>query len=263
MLPLQIVITFALLLVCCFTPGFFFIRRFRWSPLEKLCGSIALSLILIYLFTFGVYNFAGGMQTAMFWGFSALCVLLGVLSWNDLRRLAKTFRLRQTLAGFGFLVVWTFLLLAMIRNYSGARWSGDWIEHFHRVLFFLNHYPVSTALFGGYMLPARPPMMNILGDFFLAQIGDHYEIYQTVFAVLNLLVFLSCVLIMPSLLPKRKRWTMLPVVVLFALNPVVMQSFTYAWTKALTAFFVLVALSLYLTGIRKNDTRRLVAAFIA
>jgi hypothetical protein len=263
MLAIHLCLTFALLPICCFVPGFFFVRRFHWSPLEKLCGSIALSLILLYLVTFIIYNFASEIQTALFVAFSLLCLTLGLFAWTDIRRLAATFRVRHVLAGFGFLSVWTFLLLAMIRNYSGARWSGDWIEHFHRTLFFLHHYPLGTPLYGGYMLPARPPMMNILGAFFLGQTADRYEIYQVVFACLNLLVFLPTCLMMPALLPTRKRWRTLPLVVLFALSPVVMQSITYAWTKALTAFFVIVAVSFYLRGLRKGDFLRIVAAFVA
>ena len=47
----------ALLLVCSFTPGFFFIRRLRWTPREKLCGSVGLSLILVYLAAWAIYCF--------------------------------------------------------------------------------------------------------------------------------------------------------------------------------------------------------------
>src|SRR6266508_2652826 len=41
---LEILLTLLLLVVCSFSPGYFFIRRLPWSGLEKLCGSIALSL---------------------------------------------------------------------------------------------------------------------------------------------------------------------------------------------------------------------------
>src|SRR5438309_1133585 len=46
-LLLEILLTLVLLVVCCFAPGFYFVRRFAWSGLEKLCGSIALSLTLV------------------------------------------------------------------------------------------------------------------------------------------------------------------------------------------------------------------------
>ena len=44
-----------LLVLCSFFPGFLLVRRLRWSPLEKLNASIALSLILVYLATFVLY----------------------------------------------------------------------------------------------------------------------------------------------------------------------------------------------------------------
>ena len=44
-----------LLAVCSFAPGFFFVRKLPWNPLEKLCGSIALSLILVYLACWAIY----------------------------------------------------------------------------------------------------------------------------------------------------------------------------------------------------------------
>ena len=57
----------------------------------------------------------------------------------------------------------------IIRNYSGALWSGDWLEHFQRSLFFLHHFPKDTPIYGEYLLPARPPMMNVLAAFFLGR----------------------------------------------------------------------------------------------
>ena len=55
MLALQVALVLALLLVCAFTPGFFFVRRLPWSPMEKLCGSIGLSLLLLYLVSWEYY----------------------------------------------------------------------------------------------------------------------------------------------------------------------------------------------------------------
>ena len=52
----------ALLIVCCFAPGFFVVRRLRWTPMEKLCGSTGLSVILLYLVTWFTYLGGGGVQ---------------------------------------------------------------------------------------------------------------------------------------------------------------------------------------------------------
>ena len=55
MLLYQLGLLLLLLPVCSFAPGFFFLRKLRWNPLEKLCGSIGLSLILLYLASWGIY----------------------------------------------------------------------------------------------------------------------------------------------------------------------------------------------------------------
>jgi len=56
MTAVQILGLLILLGVCTLCPGFFFIRKLRWSPLEKLCGAIGLSLVSIYLASFGIYG---------------------------------------------------------------------------------------------------------------------------------------------------------------------------------------------------------------
>jgi hypothetical protein len=262
MLAAQLGLTLLLLAVCSFAPGFIAVRRLPWNPLEKLCGSIGLSLIVLYLVCFGAYCLAPGSLTAVCRAFAAASVLMGVLAWKDIRRLVCSYGARQALAGYGFLLAWTLAILSMIRNYSGAFWVGDWAEHFQRTLFFLHRFPVRVPIVGDYKLPARPPMMNVLGAFFLAQTADRYETFQLVFTFLNLLLLLPCCLMLRGLTKKRSA-RVLPLVALFAMNPMLMENATYTWTKDLTAFFVVLALWLYLAGLRKNDGLRIAAAFLA
>jgi 4-amino-4-deoxy-L-arabinose transferase-like glycosyltransferase len=262
MLAAQLGLSLILLAVCSFAPGFIAVRRLPWNPLEKLCGSIALSLIVLYLVCFGAYCLAPGYLTAVCRSSAAASVLLGLLAWKDIRRLVRSYGARQALEGYGFLLAWTLTMLSMIRNYSGALWAGDWAEHFQRTLFFLHRFPLRVPIVGDYKLPARPPMMNVLAAFFLAQTADRYEIFQLVFAFLNLLLLLPCCLMLRPLVKQRSS-RVLPLVALFAMNPMLMENATYAWTKELTAFFVVFALWLYLAGMRKNDGVRIVAAFLA
>ncbi len=264
MLALEVALVLVLLVVCSFAPGFFFIRHLRWSPMEKLCGSIGLSLILLYLSFGAVYCLTpSGKETprAFCVVISIVCLALGLASHRDLVRLFRSFRVRRALIGYCFLLVWTLLILGMIRNYSGAFWKGDWQEHFQRTLFFLHHFPTDTPIFIGYQLPARPPIMNVVAAFFLAQTRDSFEIFQAVFAFLNLLMFLPCCLMMGALAGPRKTF-IAPLVALFAMNPMVMQNVTFTWTKAFTAFYVVLALWFYLAAWRKKDTSRMTAAFV-
>ena len=55
----------------------------------------------------------------------------------------------------------------------------------------------------------------------------------------------------------------MPSTALFAASPLVMENATYPWTKALAAFYAVLALWFYLAGWRKNDGLRITAAFVA
>jgi hypothetical protein len=250
------------LLICSFTPGFFIIRRLRWTPLEKLCGSVGLSLILVYLAAWAIYCFGPRDQSLTFRIVAAAAVGLGVAAWRDAWRLFRSFRVRQALAAFGFLTLWVLVMLSMIRVYSGGGWSGDWIEHFHRTLFFLNRLPAAVAIYPYYALPARPPMMNVLAAFFLGLTEGRFAFFQVVFGFLNILLFLPCLLLLPAL-GDRRRHGFVALLVLMAGSPVVMVNATYSWTKSLTVFYVILALAFYLAGWRKRDSARTVAAFVA
>jgi hypothetical protein len=261
----QLFFALILLVVCSFAPGYFLLRRQAWNPLEKLCGSIALSLTLLYLAAWALYLLPAGVQTAGYFAVSIACAILALLSRHDLARFLRIATVRRALAGFAFLFVWSCSLLAMIRVYCGARWGGDWLEHFQRCLFFLQRFPTGITIYRNYQLPARPPFMNVLGAFFLGQTIDRYEVFQLIFVFLNLLPFLACCLILPALAGPRRRgkWALLPLTAIFAMNPLAMQSAVYPWTKALTAFFVIAGLAFYLAALRKRDTGRMIAAFLA
>jgi hypothetical protein len=256
----QLLLTLLLLLFCCFAPGFLFVRRLPWSGLEKLCGSVALSLILLWLAVWGIYVIAPSAQPVAYFGIVALCAAAALFVWRDAVALFRIPRVRSALAGFGFLLAWTLAILCIIRVYSGAIWSGDWLEHFQRTLYFLHHFPKDTPVYGDYLLPARPPMMNVLAAFFLGVTADRFEIFQLVFAFFNLLLFLPCCLAIP-VVARVRRVRVLPLVAIFAMNPAVMQNATYTWTKSLTAFFVIFAVCLYLAGWRKRDGLRMSGAF--
>ena len=255
----QLFLTLLLLLVSCFAPGFLAVRRLRWSGMEKLCGAVALSLVMLWLAEWGIYIAAWPAGHSVLAG---VCVLAALVGARDAWRLFAGARVSRALAGFGLLLVWTLVVSAVIRNYSGAIWGGDWLEHFQRTLFFLHHFAKDTPIYGGYLLPARPPMMNVLAAYFLALTGDRFEIFQLVFTFLNLLVFLPCCMMARALGPVR-RARVWPLVVLFAMSPMVMENATYTWTKLLTAFYVLFALWLYLAARRKRDSLRMTATFVA
>ena len=261
----MVLVSTLLLVVCGLAPGFFFVRRLRWRPLEKLCGAVGLSFVLLYLAAWGIFCFGpadGWAHTALYAAVAAVCVAMAIASWRDAARLFRPAAVRSGISAYAFLLVWTLVMLAAIRVYSGAKWSSDWLEHFQRSLFFLYRWPAGTPILGNYLLPARPPMMNVVAAFFLALTGDRFENFQIVFAFLNLLPVLACWQLLRGFAgPRRAR--ILPLVILFALNPVMMEAATYTWTKAFAAFYVLLAVHFYLSGWRKRDGTRIAAAFLS
>src|SRR5262245_49933334 len=109
MLAAQALLVLILLAVCCFSPGFLLIRRFQWNPLEKLCGSIGLSLILLYLVTWLVYTARGPganvrLSAIPFAVFSGICVLIAFGWRKDISALLHTPRTRRALLGYAFLL---------------------------------------------------------------------------------------------------------------------------------------------------------------
>jgi len=249
-----------ILAVCSFAPGFFFVRRLKWGGMETLCGSIALSLILLWLANWTVY--VTGVPWTISWILTAGCAVLAFATRRDAARLLRGVRVNRALAAYAFLLVWALALLGIIRHYSGAGWRTDWLEHFQRSLFFLQHFSLNTSIVGGYQVPARPPAMNVLAAFVMAQAGDRFEVFQAVFAFLNALLILPCAMALP-ILARPRRPGVLPLVAIFAASPVISQNITYTWTKALPGFFIIFALLLYLKAWRKGDSLRMVAAFIA
>lgn len=260
MLALHIALLLLLLAICCFFPGFVIVRKLRWSPMEKVCGSIGASLVILYLASFLI--FVLWLPWWSCWVVTAASLIAAAVFRRELRALFRVRRVRLLFAAFGFLLLWTLTLLLFVQTYSGGGWGGDWLEHFHRSLFFLLHLPMETTFVDLYALPARPPMMNLLGAFFLAQAGDSFENFSVVFVLLNLLVFFACALMLAAL--ARRGSKRIPILAaLFACSPMAMQNATYTWTKSLCSFFVIFGLWLYLAGRRKRDATRTAAAFLA
>src|SRR5204862_7595417 len=91
--------------------------------------------LVTWLFFLSGTGTGGRILASLFAVSSVVCVVLGIVARRDILRLLQSFQIKHSLLGYGFLLVWTLLLLGMIRVYSGAGWYGDWLEHFQRTLF--------------------------------------------------------------------------------------------------------------------------------
>ena len=174
---LSIPVYFPLLLlwlaVASIGPGLFFVRHFRWKPLETLCASVAASLVFIYAGSMFIY--AANLPTINSHRIlAAICGAMTIASWKDLRRLIARRHIRRVLGAFGVLWCWALLQAADIRNFGGGDIYFDWIEHYKRPLFFLEHWDLNYRILGMYLLTARPPLMNLVCAHFMAHVRQRF-----------------------------------------------------------------------------------------
>jgi dolichyl-phosphate-mannose-protein mannosyltransferase len=260
--PFRIAALFVWLIATSIGPGLFFVRRFHWKPLETLCASVAVSLGLVYVCSFGIYV-ANLPVVPAHRILSAGCWLLTIASWRDLRQLLIRRRLRRALGAFAFLWSWTLLQAAIIRNFTGGDLILDWVEHYKRCLFFLEHWDAHYLFLNMYLITARPPVMNLVCAHYMALFGKDFFIYQLAAGFLNVLPVLACILWATT--GVRRAWgtkgTLVALVFLLATNALLMENIAFAWTKSFTAFPILLSIWFYLRGWAKRDEQRMIAAF--
>jgi hypothetical protein len=239
-------------------PGFAFVGRLRWRPLETLAASVALSWIIVYLAAFLIY--AWGLPDSLYLALFCLAAIATLACGRGLWRIVRRKEVYRALAAWLFLLAWGLAGLALFRNYSGGNWSSDWFEHFERTQFFAERWPLNQGL-SGYWLPARPPLMNLAAASVLSITGLNFQSFQVVFLFLNSLVIIPVCLIGSALSGRRLSPTILAV--LLMANPMFQQNVTFTWTKLFAAFYVILGCALYLAGKRRKDGGRTIAAFIA
>lgn len=247
--------------VCSVGPGLVFLHHLRWHPLEKLAACIGLSGLLVYLAALGTYVMDLDPFTVSASVSAAAATMLIVRRRECLAILANR-RVRGVLSAWVVLVAWSIGLLALVRHYSGAEWAGDWLEHYERTLFFLEHQPLDTRFIGTWHLTARPPLANLVAAHYLPLVERGFDRFQLVFLLLNQAVFIPAAL-MTRLFARGRRFSILALLVLFMACPLFLQNSTYTVTKLYTTFYVILAVWLYLAGWRKRDRVRVAAAFVA
>jgi 4-amino-4-deoxy-L-arabinose transferase-like glycosyltransferase len=249
-----------IVVACGLGPGFFFVRHLRWDPAETLAGSVALSLVLLYVATFiGFWLNSGAWFNV---AVTAVAACLLAASARDLRGLLWRPQVRPVVVALMLLQVWLMGSLLLIRHYSGGDSCCDWVEHYQRTLHFLDPGPIDFAFIKRYALTARPPLQNLLSAHVLAHIGPQFAWHQVTFTLLASLVFLPCALF-ARLVARRGFNRPLLLAVVLGANPMFFVNATYPWTKALTVFFVALGIWFYLRGWARPGRRYLPAAFLS
>ncbi len=221
--------------------GWPWVARTKLASGEKLLAALFLGLTAVFLAGWAIYVFKLPAVAA---GLLPVLALGGILSrWTDLRPVAADPLVRGLLLGQAAVLAWTLGWLATIASYSGGGWAGDWFEHWERTRFFLERWPLETKFIAQYLLPARPPLVNVVTGVFLGFGPADFAHYQIVGTVLAALAFLPAALL-------AARWggpAAVPVAAaLFFASPLFVQNATFAWTKLPAAFFILAGLWFFL-----------------
>jgi len=234
------------------------VAGWRLTAAEKICGGAAVGVVLLYLFA--LLDYWLKLPAAA----SGLPLLAAVALLAVRRRAcAGLFRdpgARRLLGAWLLVIGWSLGFLALVRCYSGGGWALDWADHYTRALLFLQHRPAHWPLYGGDLLPTRPPLANAVTAVFLALTSGAFPFFQIFTTLLSSLAFLPVWLFAGRFGARAPRAQAL-VTVLYLLNPSVLENSTFAWTKLLTVFFVLTALYGFLPALAAGSRRRLAAAF--
>jgi hypothetical protein len=241
-----------------FGPGYLLVRRAGWRPLETAVASLALSILLVGLVSFGcgVAWVPAGWRWALLAGCAA-ATFAAVPSVADLLR--RDEEARATLAWFAVLAVFGLSLQAVVRNYSGGNIVYDWLDHYQRAKFFLGWQP-ADKLFSGAPLTARPPLMNAFAAQILALTQGRFACFQMTAALLGLLAYFPMLLV-------ARLFTAPPglsrtLAVILMLQPMFLQNVSYSWTRMTAVFFVLATVGFYVEGWRRGDAGRTLFAFV-
>jgi hypothetical protein len=225
----------------------------KLHPAESLCVAIAASWVAVFFVSFAAGVFGVGNLVA--WpmlGASAVGLAIG---WRQLHAWA-TCRFTRTMAlAYTAILVWCVMIQASSPIYAYGNWFGDWFEHYERMIFFSGRFPLDTVFLGRYSLPSRPPMQNVCQAYIAALVNPTFPVFQISSTFLSTLLCLPVFVLVRRLArgPMPSVWI---AAAMIALNwPFVVHA-TFTWTKAFAAFYVTLAIALYL---RHSVTRQAIS----
>lgn len=235
---------FALLIyIAGFAPGAIIAMKLTLTTEERFAVSFGISFLLYYLL--GFMGFIFHLDPYISYAFLILLCLCIGLYHKKIRQLLTTEKHHHYLLLFFlfFLVVVGFQ--ALLPSYNGGLWYFDWFEHYFRSLFFLKHMPLDT-LIGPFILPSRPPLFNIVVYSYMSVLGDSFWMYQIISSLLNISIILPCYLLCRNIFRIKGKYLFIMLSLILLINPAILTQITYTWTKALSAYYVLLGLYFYL-----------------
>lgn len=235
--------------------------RFSSDPLVRMLVTLLAGFYLIFLLEFGSYH-TGLPQFGAF-AFYLVSILISL------------FRIRKESSGgqtsifpvnawlcWTALAIWLTGVQALIVNYGGSFWYGDWYEHYERSLFYVEQWP-STARFLNNMwtLPARGPLFNAAAAMLMTG-GSGFQHFQIYSSLLNSFAFLPLALLLRDVAGLKEKTALTWSVLICAIAPFALMQETYTWTKFLTNGIILAAIYFYRKGLTENRPAVVILAFL-
>jgi hypothetical protein len=223
------------------------VDRLGFRPAESLVAGAALSLIGAWAIAWAA--FITGASLSAYW----LVPIMGAVGLLAGRRSAVRLladpEARDLALGQLIVTAWCVAFLSFVRVHSGGAWTGDSVEHWQRAGFFLRQMPLNHVFIDTFILPARPPLANVLTAAFMRVTADDYPHFQVITTALCSLAYLPVGLI-AGRFGGRPASRMAALVLM--LSPLFMQNATYPWTKLEAVFFILAGLHFFLR-VRDGD----------
>lgn len=257
----SLLILIAILALTSVGPGLFFVRPLQRPPIETLNLALGVSCFLFFLWAW-VGALSGFLAAVVsLWVIIAVALTLAVK--RDLARLLATTEVRKGLFGWLGLLSWALLLQAIAQHFGGADWSGDWYEHYQRAVFFtLWPFDPNFVFLRHGLLPERPPMMNVIVAGLMSLTNTSFPLFEIMMTFLNSLVYFP-LLMLTHLFHARSPRTPWILTILLAVSPMFCQNVTYTWTKLFAAFWVLLAIGLYIQAWRLQKRWGFLLSFAA
>jgi len=154
---------------------------------------------------------------------------------------------KHVLISFFFVTVYIVLLACSIKNFSGGRWCGDWIEHYGRAQFILGNLPFDYKFLDVYSFTSRPPLANAFYAFFLNFIGNDFFVFQLVATLANVFIFFPLSLILLQVVsPGASSARVYLLAILLMANPMFAFNCVYTWTKLFAGIFIVQGIYFFL-----------------
>jgi hypothetical protein len=142
---------------------------------------------------------------------------------------------------------------ALLPQYVGSDWWGDWRMHYDEALVFAGRLSVETQWHGAgtYTLASRTPLFNLAAAFALSGAGDDFPVFQVAASALSGCFLPAVYLVLRDLVGERAGRLGL---LLGALNLWLLHNAWFTWPKMLAAYFLVLGLHFYLRWLRDRQT---------